>query len=99
EYFQCERPAVFLDFMNLFLKFRKHRLTEESLSDIFDLAIDKIGAHLHVVRSFQEIVRKQCLTSGFCVAKSLKSVNPVNPGVPDSGTCRAATGIRGRFDW
>src|ERR1700736_2609012 len=62
--FKRERPAVFLDFMDLFFKFGKHRLAKQGLPDILDLAINEVRAHLCVISPFQKMVGKKLFGEG-----------------------------------
>src|ERR1700704_2817369 len=61
KYIEGKRTSVFFDGVDGALELGKHGLAKECSPKIVDLTVDNIGAHLRIVRLFQQIMSEQFL--------------------------------------
>src|SRR5205809_6231105 len=61
-----QRIAAFLDGVNKFFEFGKHRLSEQGAAQIVDFPVDNVSPHLRIVRSPKQVMRKQFLVKRRC---------------------------------
>src|SRR5208337_227830 len=59
EHIEGEGSAVFLDFVHLLFELGEHRLANQDLANIFDLAVDEVSPHNRFLRPFQKVLREE----------------------------------------
>ena len=66
KYIERKRIATFLDGMEDFFEFGKHRLPEEGPTDVVDLTIDNVGSHFWISRLFEQKMGQQFFIERAC---------------------------------
>ena len=59
EHIEGQGSAVFLDFVHLLFEFGEHRLADQDLANIFDLAVDEVSPHNRFLCLFQKVLREE----------------------------------------
>src|SRR5437763_8516240 len=54
-----QRIAAFLDGVNNFFEFGKHRLSEQGAAQIVDYAVDNVSTHLWIARGLKQMMMTQ----------------------------------------
>src|SRR4029453_9301942 len=66
ENIERKRVAAFLDRMNDFLEFSKHRLPEKRAAQMGDLPVDDVSPHLRIARLLEQMMGEQLFVECRC---------------------------------